>query len=308
MFPLSQVELEKFQEQDIEVLQKLDDNGCFAGVGESFEDFKKRLVQEREIIEKFDSDIASGEEVQIFDDIKVKKDDLIGKNIIHEAAKVTQELYDFKINYLPGFFLNKDIGLLWGGCSIYDESTSQRIFLIRKNFKNSRKWFIYDRCELLSHELCHSARQILSDRKVEEFFAYQTSKSALRRYIGNCFISDIDAFLFVLPPLILLAAQIIKTYFYGNLSIVPFWGLTSMMFLFFAVRNQLARNLVFKAKKQLEKFGIKRKEAFLFRCSSDELKELGRLEKRQDFCEWIQSKAKTEIRFRVMMRKWKIDG
>ena len=77
-------------------------------------------------------------EVEIFDDIRVTQSDLIGKDIMREATKKTRELYDFEIDYLPGFFLNKDIGLLWGGCSIYDEQTYQRIFLIRKNFKKQK--------------------------------------------------------------------------------------------------------------------------------------------------------------------------
>ena len=197
MFPLTSSELDDLQKDDLKSLVKLDDNGFFAGVGESFADFKTRLVAEKKELEKFAEDVKNNKEVKIFDDIKVSQNDLIGKDIMREATKKTRELYDFEIDYLPGFFLNKDIGLLWGGCSIYDEETYQRIFLIRKNFKKQKKWFIYNRQELLAHELCHGARQILNDRKLEEFFAYQTSSSSFRRYIGNCFISEFDAILFV---------------------------------------------------------------------------------------------------------------
>ena len=134
MFPLTSSELDDLQKDDLKSLVKLDDNGFFAGVGESFADFKTRLAAEKKELKKFAEDVKNNKEVKIFDDIKVSQNDLIGKDIMREATKKTRELYDFEIDYLPGFFLNKDIGLLWGGCSIYDEETHQRIFLISKKF------------------------------------------------------------------------------------------------------------------------------------------------------------------------------
>ena len=307
MFPLTSKELTNLKKNDFELLQKLDDNGCFAGVNESFAEFKSRLILEKRELDKFDKKITSGEATEIIDDIKVVKDDLIPLEIINEAGETTQKFYDFRIDYLPGFFLNKDIGLLWGGCSIYDEKSGQRIFLIRKNFKNSHNWFIYDRNELLSHELCHDARQILNDRKLEEFFAYQTSKSALRRYIGNCFISEADALLFVLPPILLLLAQLSQIYIFPNLSIVPFWAFTIGMIIFFFLRNHLARKIFFNASAKIEKFKIEKSSAFLFRCTSSEMAEIAKLNSREEFLLWVNNKAKNELRFQIISRKWKLN-
>ena len=109
MFPLTSSELDDLQKDDLKSLVKLDDNGFFAGVGESFADFKTRLAAEKKELEKFAEDVKNNKEVKIFDDIKVSQNDLIGKDIMREATKKTRELYDFEIDYLPGFFLNKDI-------------------------------------------------------------------------------------------------------------------------------------------------------------------------------------------------------
>ena len=77
---------------------------------------------------------------------------------------------DFAIDYVPGFYLFEKVGLLWGGCSIYDDETEMKVFLLRPAFKNKKRFLIYDRTELIAHELCHCARQVLHDHAIEEFF------------------------------------------------------------------------------------------------------------------------------------------
>lgn len=308
MFPVNREELQNLQLDDCKKLQKLDDYGCFAGAGESLEDFKCRLIKELDSLNTFRDNINNSDSIVVFDDIKVAKGDLVPNDIVREGMKKAAKLYDFEIDYLPAFFLNQDIGLLWGGCSVYDESTSQRFILIRKNFKKKRRWFIYDRRELLAHELCHGARQVLNDSSIEEFFAYQTSESAFRRYMGNCFIAEIDAILFVLPALLLLAAQLVKMYLVANLWIWPFWVLTLGVFLFFGIRNHLARRRVFGAIEKLESWNIKKPQALLFRCTSAEISEINNLKKREEFLNWIRQKGENEIRFQVIKYKWKFDG
>ena len=66
MFPLTSSELDDLQKDDLKSLVKLDDNGFFAGVGESFADFKTRLVSEKKELEKFTEDVKTQKEVKIF--------------------------------------------------------------------------------------------------------------------------------------------------------------------------------------------------------------------------------------------------
>lgn len=307
MFPLSFEEIKHLKIENIELLCKLDDNGFFAKVNESFEDFRGRLMSEYEHIEKFTESINGESSIKLFDDIEVSKSDLIDNSIILEAIEETKKLYDFQIDYLPGFFLSKDIGLLWGGCSIYDEETSQRIFLIRKSFKSQKRWFIYDRSELLAHELCHSARQILLDHSLEEYFAYQTSESKFRRYMGNCFISDFDAILFVFPALLMLGVQIVNSYFWDKLWVWPFWLLTIGVFFFFIIRNYLARALISTAEKKLKAWNIKKINGLLFRCTREEIAEIIKLKSEEEFKGYLNLKAREEIRFKVILKKWQIN-
>jgi hypothetical protein len=150
-----------------------------------------------------------------------------------------------------------------------------KVFLLRPAFKNKKHFLIYDRTELIAHELCHCARQVLNDHAVEEFFAYQTSKSILRRYIGNCFIKETDALLFLLPSILLLIAQLIKNFLFTSLPIFPFWLFLAIIMLYFFIRNQYSRNIINKARKNLQNISSK-PEAILFRSTLAEAKIISR--------------------------------
>ena len=39
-----------------------------------------------------------------------------------EADELTGELYDFRTVHVPGFFLSRDVGLLWGGCMAFRQT------------------------------------------------------------------------------------------------------------------------------------------------------------------------------------------
>ena len=93
-------------------------------------------------------------------------------------------------------------------------------------------------------------RQPLRDVPLEEFFAYRTSPSPFRRYLGNCFIRDYDALLFVIPVFILLGSVLLQSFWLPALPVWPFWivALAYPAYLlfrnarsFFAARNTQCR-------------------------------------------------------------------
>ena len=119
------------------------------------------------------------------------------------------------------------------------------VMLLRNAFRKHRRFLNYTRDELLAHELCHSVRQSLMEITLEEYFAYRTSKSPIRRYLGNCFIRDIDALFFVLPMLMLPIVEILKAaefftsygliwpMFYTAVFYLIFVGLLTLIFGYF---------------------------------------------------------------------------
>jgi hypothetical protein len=293
-------ELENLQENDPAALARLDEAGLPAGAGEMFDAYKARLLNRQTVHARFEAELAERGELTVFESIKVRSSDRIPDEIIAEAAEITDRLYAFAVKSFPGFFLSKDVGLLWGGCLIGDTETPLSLFLIRSAFRTKKRFLIYDRRELLAHELCHSARQELHDFALEEYFAYQTSPSRLRRYIGNCFIRQRDALFFTIPALLVLAAQIVQIALWPGLPIWPFWLAAAVFPGWLLLRNHLSRRQIAVARKNLERFGVSRPPAVLFRTTSAEREAIAALKSPAEFTAFVAEKAKSEIRWQVI--------
>lgn len=309
MLPFDRAYLEQLTEDDLSKLSNLDSLGFLVGPNETFEDFRHRLLKLSDALKEFDEKLAQGaDEVEILDGITVCKDKRIPDEIIKEAGKVTEHYYRFSISWAPGFFMSKDIGWLWGGCALADVEQTLTVFLIRSSFMNKRRWFIYDRRELLAHELCHTARHVINDNTLEEFFAYQTAPSKIRRYMGNCFIYKHDAILFLLPTIILLVAQVVKSFSTYNYPIWPFWILALAYPAFLLVRNNIARVVFFRACSKLIAFGFVDALAILFRCDWHTVMEVSLLPSPEAFRRFVHKKACANLNWRVIQHRFVINN
>lgn len=299
--------VEQLHPEAVEALAELDAHGFIPGRSESFDQFKSRLGRILAAVEEFEREIGDRGEINVFGGLALRQDDRIAPEIVAEAASLTEQLYRFSIDWAPGFFLSKDIGLLWGGCAIADTEKPLTIFLIRDSFRHRRRWFIYDRRELLAHELCHTARG-LRDYKLEEFFAYQTAPSRLRRYLGNCFIKKYDALLFLLPVLLLLAVQMLQTFAGIMFPVWPFWIIALLYPARLLIRNQLARNRFFRARKRLLNFGFGAAAAILFRSTWDETGTIAGMKTRQEFLDFVDSAADHELRWKIIRHRFIVES
>ncbi|MDD5698033.1 MAG: hypothetical protein PHH77_05405 [Victivallaceae bacterium] len=308
MLPFSRTDLEKLTEDKLPELADLDSSGFLVGGREDFEKFRRRLLNLNDALAALEEKLAQGEdEVELFEGVMVRCDQRIPVGIIAEAGDVTEKCYRFSISWVPGFFLSRDLGWFWGGCAISDSQRTVTVFLIRSSFRNRRKWFIYDRRELLAHELCHAARNVINDNTFEEFFAYQTAPSRLRRYMGNCFIHKYDAVLFLSPALILLAAQMVKTCGDFAYPIWPFWLFALAYPAYLLLRNNIARVTFFRACSKLLAFGFPDAPAILFRCSQEEIKELALLASPETFRRFVQNRASINLRWRIIQHRFVIN-
>jgi hypothetical protein len=298
------VKIDSLEDGDIDSLAELDSIGLFIAPGErTIDSFKNRLKTLFGHISEIYSELEKNGTVTLFEWVILDKERRISSEIMEEAALINEKHYCFKINWVPGFFLSKSLGFLWGGCAISLPEDHLSIFLIRANFAEKKRWLIYRRDELLSHELCHVARLPIGDRSFEELFAYRLSFSGFRRYMGNCFQYSIDAVLFILPFFLLLAAQISQQFLNLTwLPIYPFWILAASYPLFLMIRNQIARNTFFKAKRNLEKINIKNAPALLFRSTKEEIKEIAA--QKTNLREYLQKKSENELRWKVICRRF----
>ena len=305
-FPLTKKQIADLTEKDLDTLIVLDQQGLLLGVTEDISTYKTRLLNIESETRVLDVELETKGQIKLFSKIYAQKNNLIPSNIMTESSKDTNAAYNFSINWAPGFFLSKGLGLLTGGCSATSK-TGFTFFLIKTAFKNKKKWLWYDRNELLTHELCHTARVPIKDNHFEEFFAYKLSLSRFRRFFGNCFQTQLDAILLLAPIFLLLLMQIINSFFFCNIPMFIFWIIAFIYPLFLVLRNQYYRNHYFKAKKSLTNAFDKKIpfDSILFRCNSREIIQIGKLKNAPTkLKEWINEKATSKLRWKIINKRF----
>ena len=202
--------------------------------------------------------------------IDVVSKDRIRPSFFDSANAQCLELFGFEADWVPAFFINPSFSLLFGGCSFSFLPDFFAMFIIRRSFKNSQRWLLYGRDELIAHEMCHVARAPLMSNAYEETFAYCTSQSSFRKYIGGIFLSQWDSFLLLGSTFVLLLAQICNI-FLIQLPMWIFWLLPPIVLAWLMLRYWKLRRRMARAHSTLEaKYGQNATKV-LFRCSDDEI-------------------------------------
>ena len=289
---------------EIEELTALDAAGFIAGCGETEAEYLDRVSGIRAAHADFLDRLQASGAAEALEGLTVRSEDAIPAEFYDAPAEMTQNLYGFEVRHVPGFFLSRKVGLLWGGCLIGDPELNFSLFLLRGTFRNRKNWLFYSRDELLAHELCHSARQSLGETTLEEFFAYQTSPSRLRRNFGNCFIRDRDAVLFVLPSLLLLLAELARNFLFPAFPAWMFWILALVYPVYLLIRNQISLNLVKRANKALIRCGVQKPFAVMFRCTREELQIIAGFASPDELHAFVQEREKDEVRWRIIRERF----
>jgi hypothetical protein len=208
---ITEKKLDLVRERDLETLAVLDDHGLLIGPGETVEQFADRLQLLSANINQFKSEILESGAIDIFD-THLEKAGAIPTKDFKPALEKTRDLYDFEIDWVPGFYTNDRMGVLFAGCAFYSTDDYFALFVVRKAFEKNERWLIYSRTELLAHELCHIAHMGFGSVTYEEMFAYQTSPSRFRRVVGGVFRTPLDSYLILGSVMLLAAAQVVNRF------------------------------------------------------------------------------------------------
>lgn len=111
--------------------------------------------------------------------------------------------YQIAPDWIPLFFTNHRLPFWVGGCAwifqLTENTPTASLIQLRKAFERNPSYLgIYDRDELLRHELCHVGRMMFQEPKYEEVIAYRTSKTGFRRFFGPLVQSSMESALFLL--------------------------------------------------------------------------------------------------------------
>lgn len=260
----------------VNTLRKFDRHGLFPAPGEDCAAFAGRLTRLAAALDALEHDMLQHGSVEPCAGIKLEKSNAIPSEIYNEALRKTVDLYDVKPDWVPGYFADESFGALWGGCALSDPESNLVLFIIRKVFRKKRKFLVYDRRELMAHELTHAAHQSIDEIKFEEYFAYRTAESALRKFFGGCFVFKYDAMFFLLPILLLPVIQLLNIFSSMVLPVRYFYVLAAVYPLYLAVRCFMTWHLAARARRFLQKNNVKQPDAVLFRMTAEEIRTLAR--------------------------------
>jgi hypothetical protein len=149
--------------------------------------------------------------------------DLLTQEEWQETHALTQELFDFSADWVKAFYSKKSLPF-WQGAATW--LSTPPLIQLHPYFKKGTFFKIYNRKEVLAHEAVHAMRTPLQSSAFEEFFAYKTSSSSWRRWLGPIFRTSLEGTLFIS----LLAISMIASFFFAPLLFVPWLALSLGIF------------------------------------------------------------------------------
>jgi len=213
--PFTVQELSKARKGDVKMLAEFDKRGLICGAHETLEEYCNRLQLFIKNLDEMESEVKKNGYLSL-EDMKFANEERIPENSFKPSQKINRELYDFSIDWVPGFFLTPRFGMLFGGCAYSFDPDFFSLFIIRSSFKEKKKWLFYERDEIMSHELCHIARFAMNSHKYEEQFAYQTSGSKFRRNYGCMMRSAWETYILMILLLGMLTTQVSLVLFFNK--------------------------------------------------------------------------------------------
>lgn len=209
------------------------------------------------------------------------------EEILKEGCEKADHLYDIYPTWVPLFFSNYKLSFWHGGCAwIFQQkqdSPTSAFFQLRHKFRTSKKYLgIYDRNELISHELSHVGRMLFEEPKFEEILAYGSSTSSFRRFFGPIVQSSYESTIFVLVLFFIIAMDFFSLFDgYSDLLHISFIGrLILLGMIVYGLARLCWRQRQFKAcQSNLRKtlFDMHKADAVAYRLTDKEMIAFGRL-------------------------------
>lgn len=288
---------------EIQALIELDCNGLLIGADESIAEYTARLRRLQANTASMNASLKRDGTYAV-EGIEVDSAERIPPELFREIRTVTESLYAFAVDWVPGFFINPSFGWLFGGCAFYFYPDFFALFIIRKSFADRERWLIYSRDELLAHELCHIGRIGMGSTAFEEILAYQTATSAFRRVVGSVFRGPGDSFLLLGGTFLLLGAQLVRVFLRPTMWIWPFWALILAVITFLSVRHICCSRIFSRALRNMSALSSESARPVLFRCTDSEIRTIARMQSSDELRDWVAARAEHRPRWRVVCARF----
>lgn len=174
-------------------LLQLNHLGIIPGPSETAEAFAKRAEYclhlkehlSKELLAPFGSEVSQDSEV------------------LDTSNSRLSTLYDIAPDWIPVFFSDYRLPFWQGGCAwIFQtsvDSPTAALIQLRQTFRHSECYLgLYQREELLTHELVHVGRMAFQEPRFEEVLAYRTAHTWFRKWCGPIVQSSVESVIFIL--------------------------------------------------------------------------------------------------------------
>jgi hypothetical protein len=175
--------------------KELNDQGFIPGVDETEETFKERVQFCQNLQQKLLENVQA--------ELPFTTADQASRAICEESFLTTRNLYGITPDWVLIFFSNYQLAPWHGGCAwifqLNAQTPTTAFLQLRSNFRSQKKYLgLYQRSELMSHELAHVGRMVYDEPKYEEVLAYRSSQAKWRRFFGPIVQSSGESLFFIL--------------------------------------------------------------------------------------------------------------
>ncbi|MFI5343641.1 MAG: hypothetical protein ACHQUC_05400 [Chlamydiales bacterium] len=253
--------------------------GFIPGMTESEDEFIKRVSFCKNLQQELTENVGT--------ELPFDVSDQASNEIRQEAISQTKTLYGIAPEWVPIFFNNHQLAPWHGGCAwIFqlNEQTPTSAFLqLRAAFREKSSYLgMYQRRELIAHELSHVGRMLYHEPQFEEIIAYRSSASKWRRYLGPIVQSSKESLFFIIfLGLIFLTNLALITMGTSLAYAITYWLPTiPLAFILLALARLVRRQSIFHGCQQrlTEVLGDSQKaEHLIYRLSDDEIRLFARL-------------------------------
>lgn len=277
-------------------LLELNRIGLIPGPNESKENFLSRVNYCLNLKNEWQSKIPSDEVMTV-------------SELSKEALNQSKFLFDIQPYWVPLFFSSHQLLPWTAGCAwIFQEdekNETSAFFQLRPTLKENKSYLnFYDRDELIVHELSHVGRMLFEEPKFEEFIAYRSSSSSLRRFLGSIVQTSKESIIFML---ILMFVFFFDLFFlFTNDPVVFKYGLLFKLIpismILYGIRRSWVRHQTYlKARNQLQKIARKSSlvDAVLYRLTDFEIESFSKWNL-EDIQAYFQNQKKQSLRLHLI--------
>ncbi|HSX11896.1 MAG TPA: hypothetical protein VLF61_00195 [Rhabdochlamydiaceae bacterium] len=115
-----------------------------------------------------------------------------------EARALTDQLFGFSIDWAVAYYSDKKLPFFQGAATWLIEKQGIQIPMIqlKTRLEQAALYKMYHKKEILAHESVHAARMAFHAPRFEEIFAYMSSRSPVRKWLGPMFQKSWESYLF----------------------------------------------------------------------------------------------------------------